>query len=947
MKNRNRISIVIGGVDYSKYLALPFVFQDTGTEQLDSAIVTLRNLPTDGKFPPFTDVSLCGGKYTYLIADDRVTAVFGRSLWHHEITLIDETKTLERILMEGKSFTQPLRPVVGEEKDADVYQIQRGEYITTSAKRVYKSPQKINIGGGLLNIKTPKSILDGIANIGSPNNFDIEVWYNKNEVNATDKTGYGDYSNDGFVREFYVQAVGLEYTTDLNVSKTGIYTILYHQFDEGNATAIPDLTYMVFISIYSDADEPDTYSIYDVMQITLETAEPIFKGEAPRYSLLLTEEQEARYKAMEAPEMYFANGRSLYENLKEIGDYIHALPKVKNGQVYWQELGSAERADLSKGKMYGANADYNAAEYASAVEANFANLINSSDEAEGSVTDPYTDGFISLRSNGYRIKPEDSYIPTNFQIGTKIKQVLVRIHDNDGNVTNTVDITPAVFEKNEYDLLSSFNGIYPFSKTHALYYTTGQKNIEGLWYRAEDSALSFMNQFQRYAITNVINFFGGTDYGVGDINYTNLSFQVTYIPIINGRARQERTESTVERVILAHNQSANQLSAKAFGENLRGKVAMLGNATESKLYIFPSIDDIPKGGQMYDRKKFISLVTTKVFPDYCLSQIDLAENYNSIGAFVQMKTGIRQYEIPKGQDRCTLIEEFCVIGKDEHIARERGMLCQLEMCEKTMKAFYLTNIEAEDITSAYISTFDDYGKGISNTIALPVYSTSLGNSVYFGFSFDDNFSAGKSSADVDMKSARATELVEYGTPFYSRAKYLSFDFTGTYSEVDATPIDVANSLPVVSGVAASAPSYISTTDSVYGDTKDLIWNKDGADIGNVAYQLHFVSNDGYIIGSELAKMMPYVRTSGEYGEVPKVYFYNTEIDELTGEAHSEPIADSELNVGWAQTFFLEILNIPTEAYKSFVIKRPNGACIIGKNTDNADQVIHFNFKRKR
>jgi hypothetical protein len=676
------------------------------------------------------------------------------------------------------------------------------------------------------------------------------------------------------------------------------------------------------------------------MQITLETAEPIFKGETPRYGLLLTEDQEARFKAMDAPEMYFANGRSLYENLKEIGDYIHALPKVKNGQVYWQELGSAERADLSKGKMYGANADYNAAEYASAVEANFANLINSSDEAEGSVTDPYTDGYITLRSNSYRIKEEDSYIPTNFPIGTKISKALVVVHKKDGS-TKEVDITPAVFEKNEYDLLSSFSGIYPFSKTHALYYTTGQKNIEGLWYRAEDSALSFMNQFKQYAIANVIEFFGGVS--PSDYNYTNLSFQITYIPIINGRARQERTESTVERIVLAHNQSANQLSAKAFGENLRGKVAMLGNATESKLYIFPSLEDIPKGGQMYDRKKFISLVTTKVFPDYCLSQIDLAENYNALGAFVQMKTGIRQYEIPQGQDRCTLLEEFCVIGKNEYTPRERGMLCQLVMCEKTMQAFYFTNLKAEDITTAFVQTADE-DKPISGTIALPVYSTSLGSSVYFGFSFEDNYSAGKKSVDA-LENARGTEYVEYGTPFYARAKYLSFAFANRYGILEgATPLDVANNLPTLNNVSAENV-YIST-DSDNG-ALDLVWNKDGADIGNVAYQLHFVSNDGYIIGSELAKMMPYVRTSGEYGEAPRVYFYNTEIDELTGEAHTNPIAESDLDVGWSQSFFLRIMEIPQEAYKSFVIKRPNGACILGKNTENADQVIHFNFKRKR
>ncbi len=924
MKNRNRIDITIGGVDYSKYLALPFVFQDTGTEQLDSAIVTLRNLPTDGKFAPFTPVSVCGGKYTYVIADDRVTAVFGRSLWHHEITLIDETKATERILMEGKSFTQPLKQEIGEPKDADAFFVAGNKVEKNVALEDYKTPIKSQ-SGQTITILPASTIVPKIGEINIPIDqlqlILVEVVYSKNEIAVFD----GNYQ-----QVFASNTMGVYDTAQFEFSLSGIYTIKYHFVFPGSANG----TIAIPLSIASEIDIPKKYSVYDVMQITLETAEPIFMGEAPRYGLLLTEEQEARYRAMDAPEMYFANGRSLYENLKEIGDYIHALPKVKNGQVYWQELGSAERADLSKGKMYGENADYNAAEYASAVEANFANLINSSDEAEGSMTDPYTDGFISLRSNSYRIKEEDSYIPTNFPIGTKIKKVLVNLHDINGNIAKTVDITPAVFEKNEYDLLSSFSGIYPFSKTHALYYTTGQKNIEGLWYRAEDSALSFMNQFKQYAIANVIEFFGGVS--PSEYKYTDLAFQITYIPIINGRARQERTESTVERIVLAHNQSANQLSAKAFGENLRGKVAMLGNATESKLYIFPSLEDIPKGGQMYDRKKFISLVTTKVFPDYCLSQIDLAENYNALGAFVQMKTGIRQYEIPQGQDRCTLLEEFCVIGKDEHITRESGMLCRNVMCEKTMKAFYFTNIKAEDITSVYLRTYDDDMGAISNKIALPVYSTSLGTSVYFGFSFADNFSAGKKSVDA-LTNARGTEFVEYGTPFYSRAKYVAFSFAKKYTENN---IDVANRLPEMDDDVYGEGIYISTE-------MPLIWNKDSADIGNIAYQLHFVSNDGYIIGSELAKMMPYVRSSGEYGEAPKVYFYNTEIDELTGEAHTEPITESELNVGWTQTFFLEILNIPTEAYKSFVIKRPNGACIIGKNTDSADKFIHFNFKRRR
>ena len=120
---RNNVSITIGGKDYSRYFTFPFVIQDTGTEQLDSAIVELRGLPTGDKFSPFTPVVLCGGRYSYVIADDTVTEVFGRSLWNHQLTLIDETKTLERILMEGKSFTQPLIKEVGEPKSAKAYKI--------------------------------------------------------------------------------------------------------------------------------------------------------------------------------------------------------------------------------------------------------------------------------------------------------------------------------------------------------------------------------------------------------------------------------------------------------------------------------------------------------------------------------------------------------------------------------------------------------------------------------------------------------------------------------------------------------------------------------------------------------------------------------------------------------------------------------------------------------
>lgn len=938
----NKADIKIGGVDYTKNLSLPFVIQDSGTEQLDSAIISLVNMRTDAKFPPFSPVSLCGGKYTYLIADDSVKAVFGRSLWNHELTLIDETKATERILMEGKSFTQPLTQTLCDAKDADGYKFINNTLSGTDSTHAkvaeVQTPIHVDSGAAVIYIPSPGTMVSLLGGLYGYT-WGIKILYNKGMA-AYDDTA------DVYDKVYEAKSVSdYDFTAEVNVTKTGIYTIEY-KVEYNTGIGSPEtVRYIIPIAVYNKADAPKPYSIYDVMEIILETAFPLFNGETPRYTLELTDEQEERFKATTAPEMHFANGRSLYENLKEIGDVIHCIPRVKNFKIRWQEIGTREKADLSKGKEYGGESQYNAADYATEIESNFANLINS-DEAEGSVTNPYSGGYITLRSNEYRITEETSYIPTDFPIGTKIIKVLARIHrkDESHSVEQTIDITPAIFEKHEYDALSSFSGIYPFSKTHALFYTTGQKNIDGLWYRAQDAAIGIMNQFERYAITNVLNFFGGRDND--SYEYNMLSFQVTYIPFVNGRARQAKVEDIGGGcIVLAHNQSANELSAKAFGENLRGKIAMLANPSESKNYVFKRIEDVPRGGILYDNKRYISNVTTRIFPDYCLSQIDLAENYNNAGAFVQMKTGIRQYEIPTGQDRHTLIEEYCEIGKlrtsPEEEADNLYLICTDELKKKILSAFGPSPIAA-DITTAYIQTRDENHNDISGKIALPVYSTSLGTSVYLGFTFEDNFSAGKQATPL-LKQAMGTEYVEYGSKFYGRAKYLSFSLCDGYTEDSALKeTSVPHRLPAAWGVHP-------ITEYVKTEREDLIWNKDAADRGAVAYQIHFCSNDGYVITSEFAKQMPFVRTSN--ASTLQAYFYNKEIDELTGDIYDNVVHATSFTVhnddgvhGW----YIEMNSLPTTPYKSFAVKDYNkNICIFGKNTTSADKRIYFNFKRKR
>lgn len=963
MKNkRNRVDITIGGEDYSKYLCLPFVMQDTGTEQLDSAIIELKGMRRDAKFRPFEAVSLCGGKYTYVVADDTVTEVYGRGLYNHEITLIDATKMAERELMEAKNFTQPLNRKMGTPQGIEIYCYEDSpidyfdEMHTAFDKKYYKSPVSIpvdDIHKNNLEIFAVDKIgaYFGYDSLQALQNFTwtIAVYFNKTQPAMSPVVDSSVF--DVVKPPTQINNVTANFSFDADKG-SGIYTIRYHG-KIGSASTDFIVPLSVYDKEYADVDD-GVYSIVDVLKILLDTTKPLFGHEEAEYKLDLTTEQLQRWSAIEAPEFHFANGRSLYENLKEVGDFLHALPKVKivDGEkhVYFQELGKREQSNI-KGVPYGNSQQFSVADYANAVEANFENLINALDENDGSVVEPYQSGYITLRSDSYRIKEEDSYIPTAFPIGSKIKSVkvsgLVGVKNSlgspeyDTTLSNKVyDITPAVFEQNEYALLSSFSGSFPFSQTVALYYKTGERNINGLWYRVEDNPLDILNNFQRYAITNVLNYFAERDFPSYD--YKQLKFQVTYIPFINGRARQERTEFLGgDRMVLAHNQSANQLSASAFGESLRGKVAMLANPSKSKQYLFSSLDDVPSAGNMVGDKNFISLVTTRVFPDFCVSQIDLTENYNNAGAYAQLKTGIRQYEIPEGETRCTLIEEFCEIGKKNDVQVDNNLICQNAFRRDTITAF--ASWKANDISIARISTFDENDGTIASDIALPVYSAALGNSVYFAFRFEDNYKAGARSIDIGMSNARGTKYVEYASALYARAKKLAFSLYGEIPSALTTTSDTPNTLPTVSsGIFEESDLYIST------DVAGLmVWNKDAADSASIAYQMHFCSNDGYIITSELSKMMPYIRTSlDDYKNIPiYAYFYDGEIDEVTGKPNGEIVGIGSVTYD-KDNLCLNITK-PQKAYKSFILARQDEKCIIGKNTDNAPDTIYFNFKRKR
>ena len=83
--------------DYTKYLVLPFTDTMTLDDSLDSATVDLRGLGKT-RIKNYTKVRITKDTHsqTYLVANDLITEVVGTGKYNHKLTLIEETKILEK-----------------------------------------------------------------------------------------------------------------------------------------------------------------------------------------------------------------------------------------------------------------------------------------------------------------------------------------------------------------------------------------------------------------------------------------------------------------------------------------------------------------------------------------------------------------------------------------------------------------------------------------------------------------------------------------------------------------------------------------------------------------------------------------------------------------------------------------------------------------------------------
>ena len=912
----------------------PLGFSNLLDERLDEAYVTFYNAkkdeykPTDIFALTFYENGVAVKNLGLCVAMDRVTNLpLGSERYKHELSLIEPTKLAEGIQCQTLTFTNDLGKVyTANAKDLSptVSSTRELDYSIT-IKDVYKS---LISSTEQITLRSATYILSIFKLLKIDNKYAEDWEVTATSLRVTRGTSTDTYSPDEsptvipdsseFVVEYELKASGEETIpgtspitkqTSINISITYAFTVVQNR--------LPLLP----------------YTITDVTCRCLELAEPLTTGEKPRiifdgviYGNGLTgkrtyeeNSQAEKYSTVFAPELAITQA-NLREQLKRIGGYIHAEPRIKidykisDGSddssdtaptlvLYFDPIIQSKAAGLSKGRLTYRGLSRSINEYNTEIRSNAANLVNSLDYAQGVVTEPHgveDKGYKSLRADlNQRMSEENAYAPTEKGIYA-ITQVMCGIANvtvsEDGIAVGEnleygpVNITAYVLEKASYDLLSDYDKDFPNARSLALYYTQGQEGIHGFF--TKSSTAGALQPWQNYAIVRILareigvsektiqDEIGDAAQGIGKI-----VTQISYIPIYENMISHSKQKYVPNETPFAQNysQSDNLVETRYFGENIKGVAARLGNLEEERTYTFRSVNDLPNVGEKVDGF-VIAGIEAQFMPTYTKASLYLAKKFNRISEFVGINSNKRVYEVSEREayERHILVKNKIVFSTSITTSADRTIVSP----GNVMSAFAGAN-DKKLISAVGIKSFSNLGTQVASDVLLPVVSSAFGNAMTFTFSMKDNYSAGEKIAYV--KEGNVSGFWASDVPYadyYGRISYLTAYFKQLSSEAQLNAI---HSLPEVE---------INTLGLI--NLNNLFIDKDSRERLSFTVELEAqTTEDDIIIGSGFASGNPLVTSTPVK---PVLYFATQPFTEFDTNISNNPgvilTENGELTFEW-------------------------------------------------
>lgn len=852
----NQYKVIIGGKDITRHVPFPIKWQDALDETLDYSRISIK-CASDEIIPPLTPVEIeMTDKYGHVFpikqvasTDTAVETPVGRKTYNHELYSIEQTKILEGIVVEALTFQNDL----GRNYAREIFPIQvdiqyyRGE----GAIPMDKMPDDAIIEK-LRSMKQP--FLTGKQfTFPSWNSLWGRVSYLSDwQVEIRSPSGVLKSKHAYYEQPYPTPKPSALDPDDLTVmlDEEGKYTAFYEiSYMESATSDLPRPSHNTQVrfsfNVVHNREPLPKWNITTVINRILDLAEPHLTNVQPRFHLNAKQAEEfAKIDAfgfVDTPEFMVPSG-TLREDLEIIGGYIHGIPRLIGNEIYYDMLGETKQAKLyTKNYPYVSNTySQDIESYCSALDSSVDNLVCLLDEQQGTIVDPYNDGYKTVRTETVyaRIDEGNMYISTQMPI-QKIKSVKCGFVKGAGTVG---DITAYVFETSEYSRLSSYSGLYPTSKAYALYYTQGTKNIYGLNFKVPDASGGV---FKNYSIINIIN--AATNSDLKSTNYPLLSFQVEYIPIFSARVQQTKQYigDIKQPRTLCYNQASNLVETRYYGEHIKGLVARMGTVDRTILFHLDDFTLIPKIGEMWGDDYYISQVICELLPSYLKCQISLSKDFNRLSRYIGINSLKRFYEVSEIQayNRDIKYPDYIVIG--DAVQADNS----LAFIQDIINTFTQSK-EMQSVSHVIAEGVNNDGTRLNlNTVLLPIVSVACGDAMLFTCKYEDNYSAGaqasyETAGDV---SGYFTNGVAYGN-YYGRFPALKFQM-------------FTKKTGVASGTYLPQTSSQFPLDAVLGTSSyPLRVDKNSAEILSLTYVLEYVTNRrNYIIGSALARNCPLVR----------------------------------------------------------------------------------------
>lgn len=839
--------------------------------------------------------------------------------FRQRIELLELTKQLEREPCDSLSFTHRLQKNLFPYsflKTPNVLALHTnfsGETISTDPNNAEYFHWDSTIANNLIVTPTATNVTNNIPYqrlgvFGGSWGYDVYVTIKDPSQNylISSKRIYGENGNDGddySGKKGYFYENGKYVEATFFASSPGVYTIEYETTKTYGGQNYLKLTYPIEARS-AQIDTKPIPSITDVINRILDVGLPRMAYQTPKYHLdpVIAE----KMASVPSPE-FFLPRMTLFEALLTVGHYIHAIPRLvfnettqKADTITYDFLGLDEEYTFpSSSCIVGYKNIQNGDDYCGALDDYAENVVNTIDPGAGSITEQWK----TLRTaSGQAIDNDTAVIETEKPIYRIIK---VEMGYTDKSTNAIVgDITQFVYEQAEYEgLFVSDGATYPNSVAYALCYQQGTRYIKG-FNTTSSSLLNLIQNFNKPAIVNIAKLKRDGSIGTSQL-YGNLAFRVTYIPMDNLRIRQYKPYTGYPNDnILYNQQNANTVEANYYGENLKGKIARLGNEIQVYTVRFKHASELPRVGMILaddEKKPYVYKITTKRARNFITADIYCTQDFNRLSEYFGLNSNFRLYEVSERQsiDRQVIVPRIIRVSFNNALSTQNDFPFITANGARRFMDTFLQRMQlakgdfGKNAKVAAMQLCDDEGVKIGDyCYAKAVNSVALGNSLSFSWAFEDNFSAGNRSVPSGSYQWKQQKTSPYGGVY---GNFYLLDFAiganiyrnGSVFKLayDDQKNGFCDALPTIKeGMFESTRtnSFFRTIDlsaSGYLDTRVVV-DKNSSEKISVSAQLHGQADDKRIVlGSAMWTNNGLIRENFS-GNAPKWYGFQTKINML-------------------------------------------------------------------